>query len=101
MHLHVYVLTVLSYAVSESNLECFMLIGAGFGNRSPADLDDPSCEEEEEVCHWCATPPGRGHVACATESEIKLHYMPWLKTRPRRARKGITMLSRALNQIVG
>jgi hypothetical protein len=39
-------------------------------------------------------------VACA-KSEIGLHQMPWCKTRSRRARKGITTLSRASNQIVG
>jgi len=43
MYLHAYVLPVSSYTLS--SVECFMLIGAGFGNRT-SDRDDPSCQEE-------------------------------------------------------
>jgi hypothetical protein len=32
MHLHPYILFVWSYTLSESNIRCFMSIGAGFGN---------------------------------------------------------------------
>jgi hypothetical protein len=50
MHFHAYVLPVSSYTLS--SVECFMYIGAGFGNRS-SDQGDPSCPEEGEVRPWC------------------------------------------------
>jgi hypothetical protein len=51
MVLHAYIIPVSSYTLS--SVECFMSIGAGFGNRN-SDRDYLSCPEEGEVRPWFA-----------------------------------------------
>jgi hypothetical protein len=63
MHLHAYVLPILSYTLS--SVECFMLIIAGFGNRA-SDRGDPSLPRAQRKERFVLGSQA-GHVACAKE----------------------------------